>query len=252
MKTAYKPVVKLAAAAAAAFFAVSSIQVPVTALAYTKPAGSHVLTPIASGVTTYSNEKATLDASNVSEGYIMVKYTGSVGKIKVQITKSGSETYTYDLSSSGVYEVFPLSEGSGSYSVKVFENIQGNQYSQAFSQNVNATITNQFGPFLYPNQYVNFNAASAAVQTGASVAASATDQLGVVSNVYNYVINNVTYDTAKQVRSSPAICPMWMWFWRRKRESVLTTLPYDSHAQVPGHSHQAGGGLYGESVSRLD
>ena len=92
-----------------------------TALAYTKPAGSHVLTPIASGVTTYSNEKATLDASNVSEGYIMVKYTGSVGKIKVQITKSGSETYTYDLSSSGVYEVFPLSEGSGSYSVKVFE-----------------------------------------------------------------------------------------------------------------------------------
>lgn len=51
----------------------------------------------------------------------MVKYTGSVGKIKVQITKSGSETYTYDLSSSGVYEVFPLSEGSGSYSVKVFE-----------------------------------------------------------------------------------------------------------------------------------
>ena len=71
----------------------------------------------------------------------MVKYTGSVGKIKVQITKSGSETYTYDLSSSCVYEVFPLSEGSGSYSVKVFENIQGNQYSQAFSQNVNATIT---------------------------------------------------------------------------------------------------------------
>lgn len=88
MKTAYKPVVKLAAAAAAAFFAVSSIQVPVTALAYTKPAGSHVLTPIASGVTTYSNEKATLDASNVSEGYIRVKYTGSVGKIKVQITKA--------------------------------------------------------------------------------------------------------------------------------------------------------------------
>ena len=197
MKAAYKPVVKLAAAAAAAFFAVSSIQAPVTALAYTKPAGSYVLTPIASGVTTYSNEKATLDASNVSEGYIMVKYTGSVGKIKVQITKSGSETYTYDLSSSGVYEVFPLSEGSGSYSVKVFENIQGNQYSQAFSQNVNASITNQFGPFLYPNQYVNFNASSAAVQTGASVAASATDQLGVVSNVYNYVINNVTYDTAK-------------------------------------------------------
>jgi len=93
MKAAYKPVVKLAAAAAAAFFAVSSIQAPVTALAYTKPAGSHVLTPIASGVTTYSNEKATLDASNVSEGYIMVKYTGSVGKIKADYKKRFRDIY---------------------------------------------------------------------------------------------------------------------------------------------------------------
>lgn len=85
----------------------------------------------------------------------MVKYTGSVGKIKVQISKNGSETYTYDLNNSGVYEVFPLSEGNGSYQVKVFENIQGNQYSQAFSQNLDVSISNPFGPFLYPNQYVN-------------------------------------------------------------------------------------------------
>ena len=96
-----------------------------------------------------------------------------------------------------MYEVFPLSEGSGSYQVKVFENIQGNQYSQAFSQSIDANITNQFGPFLYPNQYVNFNSASAAVQTGAAVAAGAADQIGVVTDIYNYVISNVTYDTAK-------------------------------------------------------
>ena len=164
---------------------------------YSKPAGSYVRTPIASGVTVYKNDKATLDASNTSEGYVMVKYTGSVGKIKVQITKSGSETYTYDLNNSGVYEVFPLSEGNGSYQVKVFENIQGNQYSQAFSQSVDASITNTFGPFLYPNQYVNFNSASAAVKKGAEISAGATDQLGVVSAVYNYVVTNLTYDTAK-------------------------------------------------------
>lgn len=164
---------------------------------YSKPAGSFVRTPIASGVTVYKNDKATLDASNTSEGYVMVKYTGSVGKIKVQITKSGSETYTYDLNNSGVYEVFPLSEGNGSYQVKVFENIQGNQYSQAFSQSVDASITNTFGPFLYPNQYVNFNSASAAVKQGAEISAEATDQLGVVSAIYNYVVTNLTYDTAK-------------------------------------------------------
>ena len=93
---------------------------------YSKPAGSYVRTPIASGTVTYENNLALLDASNMGEGYIMLKYLGSNPKIKVQITKSGSTTYTYDLNNSGVYEVFPLSEGSGSYQVKVFENVSGN------------------------------------------------------------------------------------------------------------------------------
>lgn len=164
---------------------------------YNKPAGSYVRTPIASDTVTYGNNLAKLDASNMSEGYIMIKYLGSNAKIKVQISKSGSETYTYNLNSSGAYEVFPLSEGSGTYQVKVFENISGNQYSQAFSQQLNANITNEFGPFLYPNQYVNFNSASAAVQMGAQLSAGCTTQLEVVTQIYNYVINNVTYDTVK-------------------------------------------------------
>ena len=124
-----------------------------------------------------------------------------------------------------MYEVFPLSEGSGSYQVKVFENIQGNQYSQAFSQSIDANITNQFGPFLYPNQYVNFNSASAAVQTGAAVAAGAADQIGVVTDIYNYVISNVTYDTAKAHPCSRVTFQTWTWCWHRKRASVLIMLP---------------------------
>ena len=62
--------------------------------------------------------------------------TGNVSAGTSVFAKSGSETYTYDLNSSGTYEVFPLSEGNGSYQVKVFENIQGTQYSQAFSQSL--------------------------------------------------------------------------------------------------------------------
>ena len=44
---------------------------------------------------------------------------------------------------------------------------------------------------------MNFNSASAAVQKGAELSAGVTDQLGVVSAVYNYVVKNLTYDTAK-------------------------------------------------------
>ena len=51
--------------------------------------------PDATGTVTYSGGGATIDASNTSNGYLMVKYTGSNQKIKVQITKG--TTYTYDL-----------------------------------------------------------------------------------------------------------------------------------------------------------
>lgn len=162
---------------------------------YQKPAGSDVRTPVASGSVTYGNGRATIDASNTSKGYVMIKYTGGQSRIKIQIAKS--TTYTYDLNARDAYEVFPFTEGSGTYSIKIFENVSGNQYAQVMSQNVSVSLSDEFAPFLTPNQYVNFWNGSAAVNKGAELAASAADAIGVVTNVYNYVINNITYDTAR-------------------------------------------------------
>ena len=162
---------------------------------YQKPAGSDVRTPVASGSVTYGNGRATIDASNTSNGYVMIKYTGGQSRIKIQIAKS--TTYTYDLNARNTYEVFPFTEGNGTYSIKIFENVSGNQYAQVMSQNISVSLADEFSPFLTPNQYVNFSNGSAAVNKGAELAASAADEIGVVTNVYNYVINNITYDTAK-------------------------------------------------------
>lgn len=164
---------------------------------YSKPAGSNVRTPQASGTTTYSSNSVTMDASNMSQGYVMVQYTGGSSKIKVQVMKSGGETYTYDLNARSAYEVFPLSEGDGGYTVRVLEQVTGNQYAVKFSQDISVSLADQFAPFLYPNQYVNFTSESNVVKVGAEVAASSTDALSVVSAVYNYVVSNFTYDTAK-------------------------------------------------------
>ncbi len=164
---------------------------------YAKPATSQVRTPQASGTVTYGNGRVSIDASNTSQGYVMVKYNGGASRIKIQMNKSGGETYTYDLNARDAYEVFPFSEGDGSYTLKVFEHVSGNQYAQAFSQNLSVTMAEQFAPFLTPNQYVNFSDGSAAVQAGVQAAASATDDIGVVTSIYNYVISNISYDTAK-------------------------------------------------------
>lgn len=163
---------------------------------YSKPAGSVVKVPQAPGTVTFVNGPVKLDASNANHGYVMAQYTGSASKIKVQVIKSGGETYNYDLNARSSYEVFPLTEGNGKYTIRVLEQVQGTQYAVKSSTDINVTLADQFEPFLYPNQYVNFSAGSEVVKKGSEVAASATDALGVVTNVYNYVVGNFTYDTA--------------------------------------------------------
>lgn len=159
-------------------------------------AWAQVRTPQAAGTAVYGNGIAVLDASNTGEGYCMIRYTGGVPKIKVQIS-NGAVIYTYDLNARNAYEVFPFSEGNGSYSVKVFEQVSGNQYSQVMSQNVNVSLKDEFSPFLYPNQYVNFTENSAAVSLAQQVTSGAVDEIGKVKAVYEYVVGNMNYDYAK-------------------------------------------------------
>ncbi len=153
------------------------------------------LVPLSGTSELYDSAAASIDASNSAEGYVIVTYKGSSPKVKLQITGTDSITYTYNLAKSS--EVFPLSAGSGAYKIAVYENVAGNQYATAMSKNINATVTNVFGPYLYPNQYVKFSAASLTVAKAAELAKSANNDLDVVSSVYNYVIKNVTYDYSK-------------------------------------------------------
>ena len=152
------------------------------------------LVPKAPGEVVYENEYAKVDASNISEGYIVVTYHGDSPKVKLQITGPKEVTYTYNISSIPKEEVFSLQQGNGEYMVNIFENIEGTQYSQAYSQMLDVNITNEFSPFLYPNQYVNFTSSNEAVAKSEYLAYVCDSDLEVVSEVYNYIISNITYD----------------------------------------------------------
>lgn len=155
-----------------------------------------VLNPIASGSMLKENTAATLDYSNSSEGYVCVRYNGSVSKIKLRITGPDSIVYTYDLRTKD-FEVFPLTGGNGTYSVAVYENVRGTEYSTAFYETINVSVSNELSPFLYPNQYVNFNSSSKTVAKAAEIVTMADSDLDAISLVYNYIISNISYDYAK-------------------------------------------------------
>lgn len=154
-----------------------------------------VLTGQADGTVTYGSEGVTIDASHISEGYIMVSYTGTNEKVKLQITGPDEVVYTYDLH--GDYETFPLTAGSGSYTVGVFENIEGTSYSTLFTQTIDVKIDDEFGPYLYANQYVNFDGDSKVVEKAEELSKPCNDDLEVIEQVYNYMISNFTYDYDK-------------------------------------------------------
>ena len=166
-----------------------------------------VLTPSADGVTVYQNDFASIDASNTSQGYVMVKYNGANEKVKLQITCPDQSCYTYLISDRGAYDTFPLTAGNGSYTLQVLENVAGDTYTVSLTQSINVSIEDEFLPFLYPNQYVNFHADSQAVSKGSDLAKDTYSDLDVVQNIYNYVIKNISYDTEKAQNVSYGYVP---------------------------------------------
>ena len=164
------------------------------------------LVPSADATLTDGNELVALDISHIDCGYFMAQYLGSNHKVKMQVTGPNGVTYTYNLSSAN--EVFPFAAGNGAYNVGVFENVEGTSYAAVFNNTYDVTISDEFSPYLYPNQYVNFNESSKDVALASELALPANDDLMVVTNVYNYMISNITYDYDKATSVASGYIPV--------------------------------------------
>jgi len=159
------------------------------------PAIFSVSMPTAPGRLTKANNKATIDYSNASDGYVMVKFANSTTKeLRVLITGPSKTQYQYTLKKNGTYEVYPLSDGNGSYTVGVYEQVSGSSYATAVSGTIDVKLTDEFAPFLRPNQYVNFTEKSTVVEKAADLIKNADTLTDKISAIYSFVVANLTYD----------------------------------------------------------
>lgn len=155
-----------------------------------------------------SNSKAAVDISKAREGILNIRYTGGkTVKIKVQIANDDKTTYTYNLDNTGTWETFPLTEGDGSYSVKVLENISGTRYAIAYSCSVDVKLTSSFAPFLRPNQYVDYTSESKAVELAAQLTEKKKTDLDKITTIFDYVVDNISYDDAQAVSAESGYIP---------------------------------------------
>ena len=154
-----------------------------------------VLEPSASGKTVYAESNVTVDASNVSQGYLMVKCDGGK-RVKAQIDRDSAGPYTYDIRSEK-WEVLPLTQGDGNYTVNIYENVVDSQYVLVLGESVDVELENEFLPFLYPNQYVDFSTDSKAVGKCAEIVNKSGCETEIIDAVYEYISKNIRYDTEK-------------------------------------------------------
>ena len=170
-----------------------------------------VLEPMAPGTEVYGTEEISLDASNASEGYIMLNYNGSNSKVKFQINPPEDVTYTYLVTGYGTYRAYPLPGGNGTYNFTVYEaaSEEENLYATAMAEELTVNISDEWKVFLYPNYYVDFNASSACVKKGEELAKGCDTDLDVVASVYSYVTEHIIYDhdKAETVQSGYAPYP---------------------------------------------
>lgn len=149
----------------------------------------------APGTASDGNDLAVLDYSNYKDGYVMVNYLGSCAKVKLLITGPDGIQNKYDIKNG--YAAFPLTGGNGTYEFSVCENISGTKYSVAYATSLDFPDISEFGPYLHPNQYVYYKEDNMVITKGANLAAYCSTDLDVVTNVYDFITQNIVYDYDK-------------------------------------------------------
>lgn len=161
----------------------------------TEPSPPYIITPTADGVKVYSNDDALIDASNSSQGYLMIKLKKAMsGSYRILVNADDINVrYTFQLNSSGNYEVIPLTEGSGNYTVNVLKVTSAGKGTVMFKQSLSVSVADSFLPFLTPNQFCMYDAGSSCVALSSKLCGGNKDTIAKTAAIYDYVINNISY-----------------------------------------------------------
>lgn len=176
----------------------------------------------APGTTAKTCDTAVIDYSNVQDGYVMVKYTAATEQRLKVMVKGPKSTYNYNLTPQE-WTVFPLSEGNGEYSVSLYINVYDTKYAGVLAATFNASLKDEFSPFLYSNQYVDYASAPETVAKAAELTKDLKKPLEKVAAVYDYVIENVSYDTQKAATVQSGYLPILDTVLTEKSETEQTT-----------------------------
>lgn len=155
-----------------------------------------VFEPEAPGKKVLGEQPLTLDISCMEQGYFTAQAAEGSGKLNVQLACPDSTVYSYFLEE-GEDAVIPFSGGNGKYMVICYQQISGSRYAALYSESMEVTLENEFLPFLYPNQYVDFTPETRACRLALEMMPEDTEDVEALAAIYRYVTEHLTYDEEK-------------------------------------------------------
>ena len=153
------------------------------------------------------DNELTVDASHADQGYVMAYPTNPTKHhLKLRI-KNGKTVLDYDLKEDGTSVVIPLQLGSGAYEVSLFINVKGKKYSAGGKLNLDVQLASDTICFLYPNQYVDYNLETAAVQKANELAGGLSKPEDIYRAVTGFIESEFSYDFVRAKKIKAAVLP---------------------------------------------
>lgn len=165
-----------------------------------------VLVPEAPGTETLGSPPLILDVSNTDQGYLTARNDSSAKRANLQLQAPDSVLYSYFVEP-GESAVIPFTGGSGSYQITCYQQVSGSQYAALYAEQIEVILENEFLPYIYPNQYVNFSPESGASQKALSMLPDDAPDVEALDAVYTYVTGFVTYDAEKAANVDAGYLP---------------------------------------------
>lgn len=134
---------------------------------------------------------AAVDWSHAHEGYLLARRGEGEKRWKLRVT--GATEYTYDLTGAG-WTAIPLTEGDGTYTAAVFEQVEGTTYLPILSAELDVELDDPLAPFLRPNQQVDYAAAPRTIARAGELTAGCADDGEKTEKIYGFVSTILSYD----------------------------------------------------------
>lgn len=152
--------------------------------------------PTAPGTLKIEKNGARLDYSNSTDGYIMFAFTGGgAPTISAKVTGPSGIAYDYiNILNNGSYEIFPLSDGNGTYRFAIGKLLPDGRWGQVMNESFEVKLVNEFAPFLRPNTIIDYRNAPNTIAKASELHAGKSNMIPKISAVYHYLVENFDYD----------------------------------------------------------